>query len=117
MRLGREYQRLYTIDGEPGWTLQQVMDALPGARYDAIGKRLRRGVRTWADLKAPARESRRPQRMKREPNPNPDRPAIEPPCPLNAEFRRWTKGAGKGRALQALDVHTDPLRPSVAVRA
>lgn len=32
------------------------------------------------------------------------------PDPLNAEFRRWTDGAGKGRALQALDVHTDPLR-------
>ncbi len=107
MRLGREYQRHYTIDGEPGWTLQQVMDELPGARYDAIGKRLRRGVRSWAELRLPARPSRRPRRAKVE-----LQPEALLPCPFAPVFAAWTHTT-RGRALQQLDVNVDPLRASL----
>lgn len=61
LRPRRARQREYTIDGEGGWTLQAVMAELPGANYDAIGKRLRGGVRSWKELRKPARVSvRRP---------------------------------------------------------
>lgn len=98
----REFQRHYEIDGTPGWTLQAVIDELPDATYDAIGKRLRRGVRTWAELRVPSKARRR--RAHTAP-----RPA---PCALNTAFDAW-RHTTRGRALQLLDVNTDPLRATL----
>lgn len=62
MRLGREFQRKYTIDGVSGWTLRAVMAELPDADENVIGKRLRAGANTWEQLRRPAKQSNRPPR-------------------------------------------------------
>lgn len=62
-------------------------------------KRIQRGWSWDAATSAPATR-RNPRTHRRDP---------EPPCPLNAEFREWTH-TSRGRALQLLDVNTDPLR-------
>lgn len=55
---GRLKQRLYTIDGEPGWTTQEVAIrvCVPGSglTYNLVSKRLQRGEDTWELLSRPS---------------------------------------------------------------
>jgi hypothetical protein len=81
-----------------------VAQALPHLSYSTIKNRLQHGKNTWADLGAP--KSKFGAKPKSCPHPY---LCLPPPCPLNAAFRDWSTTT-RGRALNLLDVRTDPLR-------
>lgn len=100
--------KTYPIEGED-LTFPMIEARVDGVTADALRARLARGMFTWAELSQPQRSPReRRKKLAREPHRG--TVATAPPCPITNELRRWTKNAGKGRALQLLDVHTDPLR-------
>jgi hypothetical protein len=108
-RRKRPMAHLYGIEGTP-LTLRMIHAALPHIPYDTLQSRLKIGMRTWEKLGAPVKGWAR-CRVKREPVVI-DWSDIPPPCPLNAQFRGWAH-TSRGRALNLLDVRTDPLRAAL----
>lgn len=96
----------YPIEGEQ-LSFAMIHARLPHLSECALRARLARQLFTWAELSQPQRG---PHERRRKLDQHRGTVFTAPPCALTAELRRWTRGAGKGTALQLLDVHTDPLR-------
>ncbi len=108
----------YPVDGQL-MSVAELPKLIPYVSKDALRARLISGWCSLERLKEPASAAHIERAEKRQPRGQRNPEAfvfIPPPCPLNALFREW-RHAGKGRALQSLDVHTDPLRPTLGVRA